>query len=314
MANNIPPELLMQLFGQQYRAPSSGSGWSQGPTDANRNFTAGNGDTWHTTYDTSGSNAEGYNAPNTATGYLRDSVAGKSGVGDSQEIYDTYGQYIATGQIPPDTSFKDFLMMAAMVAGPFAAGMSPSINAAMSFGTNPVMGAGGAGGAGSGMVNGAFLGEAPWAATGGGALDFGGAAAGGGSAAGGMGNGAFLGEAPWTATAGGGAMPGGFGTATATAGTSLLDGGIKSLLGPAATVLGGIAGAQGGDDERSTTKDVPEWLKPYVTKNLEYAGGLLDKQMQPGYLQGYDDMRSRGQSLLNAPMAGNGFSRFFGSK
>jgi hypothetical protein len=107
------------------------------------------------------------------------------------------------------------------------------------------------------------------------------------------------------------ALPGMSGNLANGAGSSLLSGGAKSLLGPAATLLGGAAGAQGQENEQSTTRDVPEWLKPYVTKNLEYAGGLLDKQMQPGYLQGYDDMRTRGQSLLNAPMAGNGFPKFF---
>jgi hypothetical protein len=30
--------------------------------------------------------------------------------------------------------------------------------------------------------------------------------------------------------------------------------------------------------------------------------------MQPGYLQGYDDMRRVGQGLLNQPIAGNGFA------
>jgi hypothetical protein len=303
--NNIPPELLMQLFGQQYRAPSSGSGWSPesayGPSDANRNFTAGNGDTWHTTYDTSGGNAEGYNASYAPQNYLRDSVAGKSGVGDSQEIYDTYGKYIATGQIPPDTSFRDFLTMAAMVLPAFGAAMSPGLNAAMSFGSNPVMGAGGAAG---GAVGGAAAGAAAPMSAG---------VAGPGMA----GWGADLGMAGTAGTVGLGGVPAGAGAGSvlsgaAGAGSSLLSGiGGKELLGIGSTLLGGAAGAAGGDEERSTTKDVPEWLKPYVLKNLNYAGGLLDKQMQPGYLQGYDDMRTRGQSLLNAPMAGNGFSKFF---
>jgi hypothetical protein len=84
-----------------------------------------------------------------------------------------------------------------------------------------------------------------------------------------------------------------------------------SLLGPAATLLGGIAGAQGQENEQSTTRDVPEWLKPYVQKNLGYAGSLLDQQMQPGAMAGYDQMRNVGQGLLSQPMAGNGFSKFF---
>ena len=99
---------------------------------------------------------------------------------------------------------------------------------------------------------------------------------------------------------------GGGSTAAGAAGAA----GASSLLGPAATLLGAAAGAQGQQNEQNTTKDIPEWLKPYVQKQLGYASGLLDTQMAPGYMQGYDQMRTRGQGLLSQPIAGNGFAQF----
>lgn len=95
-----------------------------------------------------------------------------------------------------------------------------------------------------------------------------------------------------------------------TGSTGLLGSIGKNALGLGATAIGGLLGAQGQKSEQSTAKDIPEWLKPFVNKQLGYAGGLLDKQMAPGYMQGYDDMRSVGQGLLNQPIAGNGFAQF----
>lgn len=96
-------------------------------------------------------------------------------------------------------------------------------------------------------------------------------------------------------------------------GGSLLSslGGNSNLLGTGASLIGGLLGSQGQQGESSSTRDVPEWLKPAIAKQLGYAGTLLDQQMAPGYLQGYQDMRNVGQGLLNQPVAGNGFSRFF---
>jgi hypothetical protein len=114
------------------------------------------------------------------------------------------------------------------------------------------------------------------------------------------------------------AMGGGAGLGAVGAGggglSSLVSGagGTSSLLGAGSTLLGALAGSKG--VQSSTTKDIPEWLKPYAQKALGYAGGLLDQQMQPGYLAGYDQMRSVGQGLLNQPIAGNGFSKFFPGK
>jgi hypothetical protein len=92
-------------------------------------------------------------------------------------------------------------------------------------------------------------------------------------------------------------------------GGSLLSGmGAKDLLGIATTVGGAISGAKGQESEQTSTRDIPEWLKPYATKVLGYGSNLLDAQMTPEAQQGYTDMRTRGQSLLNAPMMGNGFA------
>lgn len=85
-----------------------------------------------------------------------------------------------------------------------------------------------------------------------------------------------------------------------------------SLIAP---LLGGLLGSQ---PQTSTQKqDIPDWLKPYVigdsthTGILAHTNALLDKQMAPGYMQGYEDMRSVGQGLLHTPQVGNQFSQFF---
>jgi hypothetical protein len=96
--------------------------------------------------------------------------------------------------------------------------------------------------------------------------------------------------------------------------SSMLPGGMGGLLGPAAALLGAVTGARGQQTQQSSTHDIPEWLKPYVTKQLGYAGGLLDQQMSPGYMAGYDQMRTNAMGLLNQPVAQNGFARFFPGK
>lgn len=97
-------------------------------------------------------------------------------------------------------------------------------------------------------------------------------------------------------------------------------GSLGSLGGLAATALGGLAGAQGQQANSTTTRDMPEWLKPYVLGNAQNPGvlshvqGLLNRQMAPGALAGYDDMQSIGRNLMNRPLQTNGFSRFFPGK
>lgn len=170
---------------------------------------------------------------------------------------------------------------------------------------------GAAGGGGGGMVNGAFLGEAPWTATGGGALDFGAGTSAIGAGTGGAGSGAFLGEGVASGVPAWDAAATKAGLSLTGAGGGLLSGlSGSNLLGAGATLLGAAAGAKGQEQSTSTAKDIPEWLKPSVMKQLGYAGGLLDKQMAPGYMAGYDQMRTIGQGLLNQPIAGNGFDMF----
>ncbi len=112
-------------------------------------------------------------------------------------------------------------------------------------------------------------------------------------------------------------LPGAMSTAGGSAGglggllSGLGGGGGSGLLGLGASALGALSGAQGQESEQTTARDIPEWLKPHVMKNLNYAGGLLDKQMAPGAMPGWEQMRNTGMGLLSAPQAGNGFSKFF---
>jgi hypothetical protein len=194
------------------------------------------------------------------------------------------------------------------LAAPFALSMFPALGAAASFGTNPVL-------------SGASMTGATQAAGAGGAALAGGAAGAGGSAAGG--SGAFLGEGvasgvpAWDA-------------AGTNAGLSLSGGetanlidkavntatGASKWLGPAATLLGGLTGAQGQKTEETSQRRTDPRVDPYLF-GANGQPGLLqmtyDKlvgQMAPGGLQGYDDMQRVGMGLLNAPVAGNGFGLF----
>lgn len=199
-------------------------------------------------------------------------------------------------------SAMDTLLPIAMLAAPFAMSMFPSLGAAASFGTNPVTGAagGGMGGAGLGTGSGAFVGEAPWTATGGGALDFG-----AGSAAGaGGGSGAFLGEGvasgipSWDAAA-------------------KVAGGASKWLGPAATLLGAAAGGQGQKSSQTSERKTDPRVDPYLFGNNGQPGLLgmtydqLTRDQSPERLAQRDQMRGVGMGLLSAPIAGNGFNKFF---
>lgn len=285
---NLTPEQLAWLQQQQYQAPSSGSGWSQdtayGPMGGNVNQTAGNGDTFHTTYNSSGSVADG-GINYSPTGLLRDVQAGHNQPGDMQEVYDTLGRYQATGAIPSESFMSKW--------GPFLMAAAPMALTAMGV----AGAAGAAGGATGGMTNGAFLGEAPWSATGGGALDFGaaGGAAGGGAAAAG----------------GGSSLLGGLGSKIAGA-----VGSGSGLLGTAATVLGGLAGASKppGTDVQKTMDPRLDALVYGDNGLFSRTQGLLGQQMDPARSQGWRDMQAKGQGLLQQPIAGNGFERFYGGR
>jgi hypothetical protein len=155
----------------------------------------------------------------------------------------------------------------------------------------------------------------------------------GGGAAGAGGSGAFLGEgmasgipawdaaatsaglgltAPAAATAA--ATAGGAGALTTAAKT--LASTAPSWLGPAATVAGGLLGSQGQKTEQTSERKTDPRVDPYLFGDgtnpglLGYTQQLLARQMAPGGLQGYDDMKSLGLLNMNIPVAGNGFSRF----
>lgn len=184
------------------------------------------------------------------------------------------------------------------LAAPFALSMFPALGAAASFGTNPVL-------------SGASMTGATQAAGAGGAALAGGAAGAGGSAAGG--SGAFLGEGiasgvpAWDAAATGAGLT----LSGAGSGLSLLDGASK-WLGPAATALGALAGSQGQDTSQTSVKSMDPRMDALFYGDLApRIQGLLAKQMEPGALQGFTDMQGVGRNLLNQPVAGNGFTRFF---
>lgn len=153
---------------------------------------------------------------------------------------------------------------------------------------------GGFGAAGAGAGSGAS-GALP---TGGGALDFGGAGAtvGGPMSIGGANGTALSALAPETT---------GGGLSSLFSGGSGL-GGLGSLLGPA---LGGLLGSKPTTTGTTSTKNLPGYLQPSVTGLLAQTDALRNKLMAPGAMQGYDDMRSAGQNMLNAPIAGNGVGK-----
>ena len=228
--------------------------------------------------------------------------------------FDPQGNFLETGTLSGVGTgggmFGDIIRNPALGIGTILA--MPFLAGAAGLGA----GAGAGGGAGTVGGSGAFLGEAPWAATGGGALDFGGAAAGGvgaGGVGGAGGSGAFLGEGiasgvpAWDAAATGAGLT----LSGAGSGLSLLDGASK-WLGPAATALGALAGSQGQDTSQTSVKSMdPRMDKLFYEDLAPRVQGLLAKQMAPGAMQGFTDMQSVGRNLLNQPVAGNGFNRFF---
>jgi hypothetical protein len=175
-------------------------------------------------------------------------------------------------------------------------------------------------GAGS-LINGGFLG-------------FGGGAGEAGAGAGGTdifgGNGmatgftdtGTAGGALDTAYAGSGALTGATGMVSpelaTTMGSGLLNtvknavpSGLGSLLGPAATLLGAAAGSQPQQTTQSTTRDIPEALKPYVYGQ----GGLVPSaqslfQQQIAHPEEWQKISTQGLGLLSQPIAGNGYAQF----
>lgn len=105
----------------------------------------------------------------------------------------------------------------------------------------------------------------------------------------------------------------GTGSSPGTGGSTPSASDIPSWVAP---LIGAIAGAHG-TGSTETKRDIPDWLKPYVIGDsshhgvLPYTNEMLDRQMAPGFLSGYDDMRSIGQTMMHTPQRGNQFDHFF---
>jgi hypothetical protein len=155
------------------------------------------------------------------------------------------------------------------------------------------------------------------AGTAGGALDAGYAGVAG---AGGVPTSVMGSSGSMSAPAGLGAAGSGTGVygAGAASGGGLLSGlGGGSLLGPAATLIGGLAGSQGQQSENSSTRKTDPRVDPYLFGANGQQGLLgmtydqLARSQSPERLAQNNQIRSTGMGLLQQPIAGNGFSRFF---
>jgi hypothetical protein len=254
---------------------------------------------------------EGANNTTALNGYWGQDAA--NAALDAQDKKSQFGSYDLSGNHKMDfmndpkdgLTFQQWaLMMGAALAG--------------GYGLNAALGgaAGGAGGAGYGIVGGATepaaslaMGSGAGGASGGAAMG----AAGGAAGAGGVGTMPYLTPLS-TSIADVGALP------TMSAGSGI-GGAAAGLMdkygGAAATALGALAGSQGQKKEETTSKQMDPRMDPYIYGNkdqrglLQYAQSVLDRQMSPGYLQGYEDMRNVGRGLLGQPVAGNGFNKFF---
>jgi hypothetical protein len=123
---------------------------------------------------------------------------------------------------------------------------------------------------------------------------------------------AYAGSGALTGATGLAAAGGAAGTAAGAATAGGLLSGAGSLLGPAVTALGAAAGAQGKQGSETTQRELPDYLKPYVTAPgglLDSANTLMHNQMQ--YIpQQAQQISNIGLGLLQQPVAGNGFQQF----
>jgi hypothetical protein len=319
---NLTPEQIAYL--QSLYAPASNSGY-QAPLDPSASFGGQEiAPMWNMT--TGSGEESGRTQYGPATGYQLAVEPGQWDIGDWRHNFDAQGNYQNTGQRDND-AVTDAMKGLAIMAPAFAATMFPSLGAAMSFGANPVLsGASATGATQAAGALGSLTGAASSAASptlSKAALD-GTNIFGANSIPGALDISALSAAAPGLESAAAmDAITKSLGYTAPAASSSLLDTATNTLknvagsdltgklLGTAATIAGAAAGAQGNEQSQTTSRDIPEWLKPHVNKLLDYQGGLLDRQMAPGYMQGYDDMRTKGQGLLAQQIAGNGFSRFF---
>jgi hypothetical protein len=109
------------------------------------------------------------------------------------------------------------------------------------------------------------------------------------------------------------APPGGAPPGSPPGGSSLLDGaktigGIGSAIAP---VLGGPGGGGNGGD-MTNSRDLPDWLKPYVAHEgglVPMTHGLLQRQAPEAERNGAL-LQGMGTNLLNFQPAQNGFAQF----
>jgi len=75
-------------------------------------------------------------------------------------------------------------------------------------------------------------------------------------------------------------------------------------------------GGSGKSGSQTTKQELDPRMAPYVfgdkstgqTGLMDYASGLLGKQMAPGGMPGFDMMKNQGMSLMGGSVAGNPFS------
>jgi hypothetical protein len=215
--------------------------------------------------------------------------------GQSMDRYGMGGDYLGSETITGLKDRNQFMDIAKILAAP--ALMYGAQSMGLLGGANPVLGAEGvAGNAGYGILGGATEPVASIGMGGSGAMGAG-AATGAAGAAGGVGGAGTAAGAAGAAGAGGGLLSG-----------------TGSLLGPAATVLGAVAGSQGQENESATTRKTDPRVDPYLFGNEQMQGLLNATQARLMADQGqqgiWESMKSKGLGLLNSPVAPNGFAAF----
>lgn len=275
--NNLTPELLARIQAY-YAQPTSGSGWS--PSMATPYSEGGQ------VYQQDGGAIYNYDPNKQQAGQ------------DRFNVYNPDGSFSNEGTFKTDDAMQTFLMALAAAGG-------------MQFLPGGAFG-GAAGGGGYGAL-GATEPVASIGATGGMTSAELAAMGAGGSGLGTMAPLATL-EGPMSSSlladslvpmSVGGGLAGAAGAAGAL-------GGAAKFLGPAATLLGAAAGAKGQDASQTSVKSMdPRMDKLFYEDLAPRVQGLLAKQMAPGAMPGFTDMQTVGRNLLNQPVAGNGFNRFF---
>ena len=87
-----------------------------------------------------------------------------------------------------------------------------------------------------------------------------------------------------------------------------------------APLLGAIGGSKPVTKTTTEQRTVDQRMVPYLYGSgtnpglLGYTSQQLQRSMSPGVIAGYNNMQNVGQGLLNQPIAGNGFTKYFGGK